>query len=73
MSMDAHANEYAGAVAGMNETYRPAVNEPAIGDFISGITCGKRWHGRVEWCEGNRVTINVGGGWLAVPVADITH
>jgi hypothetical protein len=57
----------------MNETYRPSVNEPAIGDFISGITCGKRWHGRVEWIEGNRVTINVGGGWLAVPVADITH
>jgi hypothetical protein len=71
--MDAHANEYAGAVAGMNETYRPAVNEPAIGDFISGITCGRSWSGRVEWCDGNRVTINVGGGWLAVPVADITH
>ncbi|NBP86379.1 MAG: hypothetical protein EBU54_14795 [Mycobacteriaceae bacterium] len=71
--MDAHANEYAGAAAGMNETYRPSVNEPAVGDFISGTTCGKQWSGRVEWCDGTRVTINVGGGWLAVPVADITH
>jgi hypothetical protein len=37
MSMDAHANEYAGAVAGMNETYgRPArPDEHAVGDHIS--------------------------------------
>jgi hypothetical protein len=71
--MDAHENEYLGAVGGLNETYRPSPTEPADGDYISGITNGKRWHGRVEWCDGTRVTINVGGGLLAVPVADITH
>jgi len=69
--MDAHASEYAAAVAGMAETY--GTKQPAVGDFVSGMTAGRRWSGHVEWIDGDRLTINVGGGWLAVPIKDITH
>lgn len=76
--MDAHNAEYLAAVAGMQDTYgtgwRDTQNTtPAVGDFVSGLTAGRRWSGHVEWIEGNRLTINVGGGWLAVPLKDITH
>jgi hypothetical protein len=37
------------------------------------MTAGRRWSGHVEWIDGDRLTINVGGGWLAVPIKDITH
>ena len=71
---DPHAREYAAAVSGMAEhTTPPAANEPAVGDFVSGISGGKHWSGHVEWVDGDRLTINVGGGWVAVPLADITH
>ena len=73
-----HENEYLAAVSGLPEqTPSPALDqkrqEPAVGDFVSGTTAGKAWRGRVEWIDGGRMTIDVGGGWLAVPVADITH
>jgi hypothetical protein len=64
--MDAHANEYAGAVAGMQDTY-------GTGDFVSGETGGRRWSGRVEWQEGEWLSVNVDGAWVRVPVKDITH
>ena len=75
--MDAHHNEYLGAVAGMQDTYgtgwSDTNNTPlAIGDFISGLTAGRRWSGRIEQIDGDRLTIDVGGGWLAVPAADVT-
>jgi hypothetical protein len=70
--MDAHHAEYAAAVAGMQETYGTQ-QTPAVGDFVSGMTAGRRWSGHVEWIDGDRLTINVGGGWLAVPLKDITH
>lgn len=74
MSTDAHHNEYLAAIAGLHEqTVSPARNEPAVGDFVSGCTAGKRWSGHVEWVEDGRMCINVDGGWVAVPVADITH
>ena len=69
-----HENEYLAAVSGMaDHTMPPAPQPPAIGDYVSGITAGKRWSGRVELVEGNRMTLDVGGGWVAVPVTDITH
>jgi hypothetical protein len=70
--MDAHHAEYAAAIAGMAETYG-TTQTPAVGDFVSGMTAGRRWSGHVEWIDGDRLTINVGGGWLAVPVKDVTH
>ena len=68
-------NEYLAAIAGMADHTMPPrqTPEPAVGDFVSGKTGGKHWSGRVEWIEGNRMTLDVGGGWLAVPVSDITH
>ena len=73
-----HENEYLAAVSGLPEqTPSPRLDqkcqEPAVGDFVSGRTAGKEWRGRVEWIEDGRMTLDVGGGWLPVPVADITH
>jgi hypothetical protein len=70
---DAHDREYAAAVAGMQDTYG-TVSTPtlAVGDFISGMSAGKRWSGRIEWIDGDRITIDVGGGWVAVSASDVT-
>ena len=76
MSTDAHHNEYLAAIAGLPEqTVSPMAtkHEPAVGDFVSGCTAGKRWSGRVEWIDGPLVCINPGGAWLYVPLSDITH
>lgn len=74
----AHENEYLGAVAGMQDTYgwRDTGNtQPAVGDFVSGITKGKRWSGHVEWYSDDDATVvvNVDHAWVRVPVTDITH
>ena len=72
--MDAHENEYAAAAAAIHDqTPRSRHPEPAVGDFISGVTDGRRWSGHVEWVERGFVCINVGGAWLSVPTYDITH
>ena len=74
--MDAHANEYLAAVAGLHEqTASPAFKkpEPAVGDFVSGKTAGCYWSGRVEWVTGSEICVNTGSSWEYVPVADITH
>ena len=74
--MDSHAREYAGAVAGLRESsgWNDTSNTlPAVGDFVSGISCGRRWSGRVENVSGGRITVNVCGGWINVSAADITH
>lgn len=67
--------EYLAAISGMPEhTPSPAARpEPAPGDFVSGETAGRRWSGRVESVDDGRITLDVGGAWLAVPVTDITH
>jgi hypothetical protein len=74
--MDAHANEYLAAVAGMAEHTMPSAMQRtyAEGDYVSGTSCGKPWSGRIEWFSdsGRTACINVGGGWLFVPVKDIT-
>ena len=77
---DAHSNEYAAAVAGMQDTYGAGWtdttnNTPAVGDFVSGLTAGRRWAGHVEWFsdDGKTMVVNVDHSWVTVPVADITH
>lgn len=72
----AHENEYAGAIAGMQETYGwndTGNTVPADGDFVSGLTAGRRWSGHVQAIEGNRMVVEVSGAWLIVSVEDITH
>lgn len=73
--MSPHENEYAGAVAGMQDTYGTTAPDHAIGDFVSGITAGKHWSGHVEWYsdDGKTVVVNVDHSWVTVPTADITH
>lgn len=81
---DPHAREYLAAADGMAETYgtrKPDVDQPpanaglpAVGDFVSGVSCGKRWSGRVVATHRNgTVDVEVVGAWLNVRVADITH
>jgi len=70
---DPHHNEYLAAVAGLHEQTISQKHEPAVGDFVSGTTAGKRWSGRVEWVEHPLMCVNPGGAWLYVPVSDITH
>jgi hypothetical protein len=74
-TMEAHENEYLAAVANIHEQTPRATQtqEPAVGDFISGCTDGRRWSGHVEWVERGFVCVNVGGGWVSVPTYDITH
>ena len=64
---DAHHAEYAAAVAGMQDT--------AVGDFVSGLTAGRRWSGEIEWFsdDGKTMVVNVDHSWVTVPVADITR
>jgi len=70
--MDAHANEYLAAVAGLHEqTVSRRVY--AIDDFVSGTSGGKRWRGRIWNVEGDRLSIEIDGGWLAVSSLDVTH
>ena len=73
--MDAHANEYLAAVTGLHQqTPSPRTQVTyAIGDFVSGISGGKRWQGRIWNVEGDRLSIEIDGGWLAVSANDVTH
>jgi len=67
-----HENEYLAAVSGLHEQ-TPSCRTYAVGDFVSGCTCGKRWQGRIEWINGDELCVNTDGSWVYVPVADITH
>jgi hypothetical protein len=73
--MDAHNAEYLAAAANLSDQTPSKDAMPAQGDFVSGKTAGKHWSGHVEWLydDGRSMCVNVGGGWLNVPVADITH
>lgn len=72
---DAHHNEYLAAIAGLHEqTPSPApARTYAIGDYVSGTTCGKQWRGRIWDIDGDRLSIEIDGGWLAVSAKDVTH
>jgi len=72
---DVHNNEYLAAVAGLHQqTPSPRTTVTyAIGDFVSGISGGKRWQGRIWNVEGDRLSIEIDGGWLAVNANDVTH
>lgn len=65
-------NEFLAAVSGLHEQ-TPSPRTYAVGDFVSGITCGKRWRGRIEWIKGNELCVNTDGSWVYVPMADVTH
>ena len=64
--MDAHKNEYAAAVEGVNEVYGNCDFLPSIGDWVNGEYGGKRFCGHVMTSEPGRVAIEIDGGWIVV-------
>lgn len=71
---DPHHNEYLAAISNLHEQTPSLRPEPAVGDFVSGTTDGKRWSGHVEWLsDDGRMCIRGDGWWAYVPVKDITH
>ncbi len=67
-------NEYLAAVANLHEqTPTPAPRTFAVGDFVSGISGGKRWSGRIFALDGDRLSIEMPGAWLSVSAQDVTH
>jgi hypothetical protein len=72
--MDAHHAEYAAAAAAIHDQ-TPPPGRPfyAEGDYVSGRSAGRRWSGRILIVDGDRLTIELDGGWLAVPSGDVTH
>lgn len=75
LNQDPAHNEYLAAIAGLHEqTPSPQPRRTyAIGDFVSGTSGGKRWRGRIWNVEGDRLSIEIDGGWLAVNASDVTH
>jgi hypothetical protein len=71
--MDAHSNEYAAAVNGMAETYGSPRELPAVGDFVNGITAGRRWSGYVIAAEPGRLAVDCDGAWIVAHPDDITR
>jgi hypothetical protein len=74
-STSPHEDLYEAAVRGLHEQ-TPSPAKPvtyAVGDFVSGISGGKRWSGRIWNVEGDRLSIEIDGGWMAVPAQDVTH
>ena len=69
---DAHKNEYLAAIAGLHEQ-TPSPRTFAVGDFVSGVSGGKRWSGRIFAIDGDRLSIEMPGAWLAVSAKDVTH
>lgn len=68
-----HDNEYLAAVAHIHDQTPRPCTLPAVGDFISGCTAGKRWSGYVMSAEPNRLAVDCDGAWIAVSPEDITH
>lgn len=60
--------EAAAAAAGMAETYGHTF---AIGDTVSGRSGGKSWTGRITQIDGDRLTVEGDGFWLAVSAAEV--
>lgn len=67
-----HENEFLAAIAGLPEQ-TPSPRVYAIGDFVSGTSGGLRWQGRIWDIDGDRLSIEIDGGWLAVSAKDVTH
>lgn len=74
--MDPHRSEYLAAVAGMAEHTMPSALQRtyAVGDFVSGTSCGQPFAGQILWFSdiNGDACVNVGGATLYVPVKDIT-
>lgn len=59
-----------GAAAGMRDLYGPRPL-PAIGQWVEGTTCGRRFSGEVQQAEPGRVVVEIDGAWLIVRPSEI--
>jgi hypothetical protein len=68
-----HENEYLAAIAGLGEQTPSPAPKPtyAVGDFVSGLSGGKRWSGRIFAVDGDRLSIEFPGAWLAVSTREV--
>ena len=66
--MDSHEREAAGAIAAMAEVYGRSLE---VGDHVRGTTCGKTFSGEVLDVDGDRIVVEIDGGWLIVSRNDI--
>lgn len=71
--MDPHVSEYLAAVGALHEQTPSPRPYFAEGDWVSGKSGGKHWSGRILAVDGNRLHIEIDGGWLAVDAMDVTH
>lgn len=60
--------EAAAAAAGLRETYGHGY---AIGDTVNVRSGGKDWSGRIVQIDGDRLTIEGDGFWLAVNASEV--
>jgi hypothetical protein len=61
--------EAAGAAAGMAEVYGRVF---AVGDTVSGVSCGKRFTGQITQIDGEWLTLEPAGAWLRVRASEVT-
>ena len=70
MPVDAHQNEYLGAVAGMTDLYGRRL--PERGETVRGVSAGKRWTGTCFHSDQFRLIVEVDAEtFVTVPVADL--
>lgn len=71
MATDLHPGdaEAAGAIASMSEIYGPVT----VGQWVTGVTRGRRWSGEVLEVRGDMVVVGLDGATLLAPVADIDN
>lgn len=60
--------EAAAAAAGMQQLYG---HHYAVGDLVNGVSAGKAWSGRITQIDGDRLTVEGDGFWLAVQASDV--
>lgn len=61
--------EAAGAAAGMREVYGHSF---AVGDYVSGTSCGKPFSGPITQIDGEWLTLEPEGAWLRVRASEVT-
>lgn len=68
--MDPHLAEYIAAAAGLHEQ-TPSGHGFVEGQEVRGTSGGKSWTGTILAVDGNRLHVEIDGGWLAVDALDV--
>ncbi|MGI9176389.1 MAG: hypothetical protein ACR2IT_00860 [Pirellulales bacterium] len=72
MAADRHPGdaEAVAAINGLAEVYGGPLL-PDEGQWVTGVTCGKRFSGCVQSAEPGRVVVEIDGAWLVVRPSEI--